>query len=194
MMNLAIVLASSSPYRRELMQRLAIPFSYSSPNVDETPLAGENPLTLCQRLAQAKAQALAAQYPTHLIIGSDQVADFNGEMIGKPLHHEQACQQLHRFSGQSVLFHSAVCLYNSQTGRLHRDVNSTRVDFRTLDDATIERYLRHEQPYDCAGSFKCEGLGIALFQRIVSDDPTSLIGLPLIRVVDFLQAEGWRIP
>lgn len=185
-----LVLASTSRYRGDLLRRLTTDFIQDNPGVEELPLPGEDPNSLCLRLAEAKALALAKRYPNHLIIGSDQVASVGGRILGKPGDHPSAVEQLKQCSGQTVDFHSGLCVFNSQTGRRHLGVNSTRVVFRTLDDASIESYLRREQPYDCAGSFKCEGLGIALFKAIHSDDPTSLIGLPLILTVEFLAREN----
>lgn len=189
-----LVLASTSPFRRELLLRLKVDFIQDSPKTDETPAAGESAPQLCQRLAIAKAQALAGQYPEHLIIGSDQAAMFNGEIIGKPHTHTNAVQQLTRFSGQIVAFYTGLCLLNSKTGALHQHRECFNVHFRHLTAGQIERYLQAEQPYNCAGSFKSEGLGICLFQRLEGDDPTSLIGLPLIALVTMLQQEGLLIP
>lgn len=185
-----LVLASTSRYRGDLLRRLTTDFIQDNPGVEELPLPGEDPNSLCLRLAEAKALALAKRYPNHLIIGSDQVASVGGRILGKPGDHPSAVAQLKQCSGQSVDFHSGLCVLNSHSGRRHLGVNSTRVVFRTLDDVRIESYLRREQPYDCAGSFKCEGLGIALFKAIHSDDPTSLIGLPLILTVEFLIREN----
>lgn len=191
---LPLVLASTSPFRRELLLRLQVDFTQDSPQTDETPLAGENCEQLCLRLAVAKAYSLTEKYPTHLIIGSDQVATFQGEMIGKPITHANAVQQLSRFSGQQVDFYTAICLLNSQTGLFQTHTEKFSVYFRELTAAQIERYLIAEQPYQCAGSFKSEGLGICLFERLEGDDPTSLIGLPLIRLVTMLQNEGIFVP
>ncbi len=185
-----LVLASTSRYRGDLLRRLTTDFIQDNPGVEELPLPGEDPNSLCLRLAEAKALALAKRYPNHLIIGSDQVASVGGRILGKPGDHPSAVEQLKLCSGQSVDFHTGLCVFNSQAGRRHLGVNITRVVFRTLDDVRIESYLRREQPYDCAGSFKCEGLGIALFKAIHSDDPTSLIGLPLILTVEFLVREN----
>ena len=193
-MTLPLVLASTSPFRRELLTRLQIDFIQDSPEVDETPLVNENTTQLCQRLAIAKAQALSKKHPHHLIIGSDQAATFNGEIIGKPMTHANATQQLQRFSGQKLAFHTGLCLLNSETGLFQHHVEAFNVYFRTLTTEQIERYLQAEQPYQCAGSFKSEGLGISLFERLEGNDPTSLIGLPLIRLVTMLQQEGVMVP
>ncbi len=184
-----LVLASTSPYRAALLRRLVPDFIQDRPEVEETPLPDEHPEALCRRLAIAKADTLAHRYPSHRIIGSDQVADFNGETLGKPGNHAAAVRQLSRFSGQEVRFHTAVALIEPAAARLDVRLQTTRVLFRELSPAAIEHYLQREQPYDCAGSFKCEGLGIALFQKIDSDDPTALIGLPLIALTDLLGHE-----
>ncbi|QXL84525.1 Maf family nucleotide pyrophosphatase [Comamonas sp. NLF-1-9] len=190
----ALILASTSRYRRELLQRLRLEFSVLAPEVDETPQAGEAPAALALRLARAKAQAVAAREPQALVIGSDQVADLAGEPLGKPGTHERALRQLQRMSGQTVVFHTAVALACQASGLLQTDLASVRVRFRTLQADEIERYLRAETPYDCAGSAKSEGLGIALLEAIDSDDPTALVGLPLIRVARLLRAAGVRLP
>ena len=191
---LPLLLASSSVYRRELLARLQLPFTCSSPDIDESPLAGESAIELVRRLAQAKAQALAASHPGHLIIGSDQVAVLDGKIIGKPHTFDKAREQLLAASGASVTFLTGLALLNSQSGHCQLDCIPFTVHMRTLDPASVERYLRAEQPYDCAGSFKAEGLGVSLFQRTEGPDATSLIGLPLIRLVDMLLAEGVQIP
>jgi MAF protein len=174
-----------------LLGRLQIDFVQANPDCDETAHAGETPQQLCRRLAIAKARALAGKYPQHLIIGSDQVADFNGEIIGKPHNHDNAMQQLRRFSGQHVEFYTGLCVVNSQTGQQQVVVERFSVHFRSLDERLIDWYLRSEQPYNCAGSFKSEGLGICLFEKLEGDDPTSLIGLPLIKLVSMLKVEGY---
>lgn len=189
-----ILLASGSIYRRELLARLRLPFDYAAANIDESPLPGENGLALASRLAQQKAHALADQYPEHLIIGSDQVAALDDQLIGKPGTFERARDQLRAASGRSVSFLTGLCLHNARSGRSQVACVPFTVHFRELDDARIERYLRTEQPYDCAGSFKCEALGISLFRRTEGDDITSLVGLPLIRLVDMLEAEGIQVP
>ena len=190
----AVVLGSTSRYRRELLQRLGLPFEVAAPEVDETPLPGEAPAALAQRLALAKAQAVARRFPDAVVIGSDQVADLNGEPLGKPGTHERAVQQLRRMRGQTVVFQTALAVVCRASGFERQDIAPVRVVFRELDDGEIERYLRIEQPYDCAGSAKSEGLGIALLERIDSDDPTALVGLPLIRTCQMLRAAGVRLP
>ena len=189
-----ILLASGSVYRRELLARLRLPFDYAAPEIDESPRPNESGTALASRLAQQKAQALTSRYPEHLIIGSDQVAVLDEQLIGKPGTFERAREQLRAASGRSVSFLTGLCLYNARSGRSQVDCIPFTVHFRELDDARIERYLRAEQPYDCAGSFKCEALGISLFRRTEGDDITSLVGLPLIRLVDMLEAEGIQIP
>ena len=190
----ALVLASTSRYRRELLARLALPFETAAPDVDEIPRAGEAPRELALRLALEKAQAVAARKPQAIVIGSDQVADLHGQPLGKPGTHERAAAQLARMSGQTVLFHTAVAVVQASRGFAQSSLATVTVRFRTLDAATIERYLLAEQPYDCAGSAKSEGLGIALLQAIESDDPTALIGLPLIRTAQLLHAAGLTLP
>lgn len=190
----ALILASTSPYRRELLARLGLPFETQAPAVDETPLPGEAPRELALRLARAKAQDVARHHPQALVIGSDQVADLHGQPLGKPGSHERARAQLSRMSGQTVLFHTAVSLACAARGLLQTEIATVRVRFRELDAASIERYLRAEQPYDCAGSAKSEGLGIALLEAIESDDPTALIGLPLIRTAALLRTAGLVLP
>ena len=190
----ALVLASTSRYRRELLARLALPFETAAPDVDETPRASEAPRELALRLALEKAQAVAARKPQAIVIGSDQVADLHGQPLGKPGTHERAAAQLARMSGQTVLFHTAVAVVQASRGFAQSSLATVTVRFRTLDAATIERYLLAEQPYDCAGSAKSEGLGIALLQAIESDDPTALIGLPLIRTAQLLRAAGLTLP
>ena len=190
----ALILASTSPYRRELLARLGLPFETQAPAVDETLLPGEAPRELALRLARAKAQDVARHHPQALVIGSDQVADLHGQPLGKPGSHERARAQLSRMSGQTVLFHTAVSLACTARGLLQTELATVRVRFRELDAASIERYLRAEQPYDCAGSAKSEGLGITLLAAIESDDPTALIGLPLIRTAALLRAAGLALP
>ncbi|KJK06446.1 MULTISPECIES: nucleoside triphosphate pyrophosphatase [Pseudomonas] len=191
---LPLLLASSSPYRRELLERLRLPFSWASPDIDEQRLPEEPALELVKRLAQEKAHALAASHPDHLIIGSDQVAVLGEQILGKPHTFERACAQLLEASGNHVTFLTGLALLNSQTGYCQVDCIPFTVNMRELDLACIERYLRAEEPYDCAGSFKAEGLGVSLFQSTHGVDATSLIGLPLIRLVDMLQAEGLSLP
>lgn len=192
-MSLPLVLASTSIFRRELLTRLTSDFSQDIPNVDESPLANESAPQLAQRLAILKAQALTTQYPHHLIIGSDQVASFDNQLIGKPHTHQNAIQQLLSFSGQRVDFYTGLCLLNSKTQRIQSCVEVFSVYFRTLNQRQIENYLDKEQPYQCAGSFKSEGLGICLFEKMQGDDPTGLIGLPLIKLVTFLNNEDFRL-
>ena len=185
-----LVLASTSAYRRALLSRLQLEFDTFAPHLDETPLTGEPPEATALRLAHAKARAAAALYPTALIIGSDQVAELDGVRLDKPGNRERAQEQLRRISGHEVVFHTAVCLLRAQTGQTQDRVVPTRVRFRPLTPSQISAYLDREQPYDCAGSAKSEGLGIALLERIQGDDPTALIGLPLIAVVTLLRDAG----
>ena len=185
-----VILGSTSPYRRELLARLRIPFEVVAPQVDETPQPGESPRDLACRLALAKAEAVARQHPQSVVIGSDQVADHAGTPLGKPLHHARAVEQLRRMSGQDVVFQTAVAVVCVATGFSRTDLAQVQVRFRSLSDHDIESYLQAEQPYDCAGSAKSEGLGIALLDAIVSDDPTALIGLPLIRTSRLLREAG----
>lgn len=187
-----LVLASTSPYRRELLARLGVEFTTARPDVDETPLPGEAPEALVARLARAKAQAVAAAHPEALVIGSDQVAVLDGAILGKPGSHERAREQLLRASGREVRFLTGLALCDGE--RCAVEVEPYGVVFRTLSEGQIERYLRREQPYDCAGSFKSEGLGIVLFERLEGEDPNALIGLPLIRLVRMLEAAGCILP
>ncbi len=189
-----LVLGSTSVYRRELLQRLRLPFTVAAPAVDETPLPGEPPAQLAQRLALAKAHAVATLHPEAVVIGSDQVADLAGQPLGKPGDHARATAQLQRMRGHTVVFHTAVAVVCHASGFAQTDLAPVRVRFRDLSDAEIERYLRAEQPYDCAGSAKSEGLGISLLEAIDSDDPTALIGLPLIRTCRLLRAAGLVLP
>ena len=189
-----IVLASSSRYRRELLARLQLPFTCHSPDIDETPLTDELPQALVQRLALSKAQALAAHYPEHLIIGSDQVAVLDGQIIGKPLHAQGATQQLSAASGRSVVFLTGLAVIDTRTTIEQVDLVPFTVHFRTLSAAQIQRYIDLEQPFDCAGSFKSEGLGVSLFQATEGSDASSLVGLPLIRLCDMLNACGIAVP
>jgi septum formation protein len=185
-----LVLASTSPYRRELLGRLGLPFECARPDADETPLPGEAPDKTAARLAVAKANAVKGGFPDALIIGSDQVASCDGRRLDKPGTHENATAQLTFLSGRSASFDTAVCLLDARSGRAETRVVACKVHFRKADPAQIERYLRREQPYDCAGSAKAEGLGIALIERIETDDPTSLIGLPLIALTGLLASFG----
>ena len=192
-----LILASTSRYRRQLLDRVSLPYTVEKPDVDETPHADESPAAMSERLARAKAAAISMRYPDAWVIGSDQVCERDGIAIGKSGDHASATAQLTMASGKTLRFHTAVCLQRgpiqpSSIQHMHRDC--TQVVFRTLDAAEIERYLRAEEPYDCAGSFKCEGLGITLFERIVSEDPTALIGLPLIALTRMLRAAGFQLP
>jgi len=190
MHNPPIVLASTSRYRREQLTRLGVAFEVAAPGVDETPRPGETPRATALRLAEAKARAVADGRRDALVIGSDQVAECDGEPVGKPGTHERALAQLARLSGRTVVFHTGVALVNAATGRARVECVDVASTYRTLSDSAIERYLLREQPYDCAGSVRSEGLGIALFERIVSDDPSALVGLPLISVARMLRDEG----
>ena len=187
-----LILASSSIYRRQLLERLGLPFTAISADIDETPLEHELPEAMTQRLARLKASALSKQFPKAWIIGSDQSADLHGQIIGKPGNHERAFAQLKQMQGKTVVFHTALCLLQ---GENQKTVSvPTRVRFRNLPDAILENYLRIEKPYDCAGSAKSEGMGIILLEHIESDDPTALIGLPLIALSGLLREAGFAIP
>jgi septum formation protein len=185
-----LILASTSRYRRELLERLRIPFQALSPDTDETPRPGEAPAALAERLALAKARALASRFPDAVVIGADQVADVDGVAIGKPGDHARAVEQLRAMSGRTIVFQTALAVIREASGFAEVRRVPVAVRFRALDDAEIEFYLRTEQPYDCAGSAKCETLGIALLEAIESDDPTALIGLPLIQTCQLLRAAG----
>ena len=185
-----LVLASTSPFRRELLARLGLPFESDSPEVDESPRPDEPPQVLVLRLAEAKARAVASRHPEALIVGSDQVACIDEEILGKPGSRDRAIDQLTRASGRCVLFQTGLCLLDAQSGRAQTLVEPFRVHFRRLSRARIEAYVDRERPFQCAGSFKSEGLGIALFERLDGDDPTALIGLPLIRLVTLLESAG----
>jgi len=189
-----MILASSSPYRRALLERLGLPFTCHSPAVDETPMTGESPQALVMRLAREKAACAGKKYPGAIVIGSDQVAVHGADILVKPGDHEQARKQLLRLSGQMALFQTGLCVQNNATGTVHVDVVPCMVEFRKLDIAEIERYLAQERPYACAGSFKSEGLGISLLARIEGEDPTALVGLPLIRLCEMLRSEGVQVP
>lgn len=185
-----LVLASSSRYRRQLLDRLEIPYQWSAPDIDESRRAGEDAVTLAHRLALSKAQAVSADYPDHLIIGSDQLALFDGDILGKPGDFDTACANLRRFSGQRVSFMTGLALIDTGAGR-HWVLHDTyHVQFRDLDDAEIENYVSRDQPYDSSGSFRMEGLGVALFERFEGDDPNTLIGLPLIKLCGLLREAG----
>lgn len=192
-MKQALILASSSVYRRELLQRLQVNFNTVSPHLDEAVLDGEQPEQTAIRLAEEKAKKVGTEYPHALIIGCDQVATLNGEQLGKPLNHQNATKQLQTMRGQEVSFYTGICLYNAETDRLQSDVATYKVKFRQLTDEQIENYLAKEQPYHCAGSAKSEGLGICLMESMVGDDPNALIGLPLIKLITMLQNEGVNI-
>ncbi len=184
-----LVLASTSPFRKELLAKLHLEFSTDNPRVDETPLAGETPTQLVARLAEAKARAVAERHAGALIIGSDQVAVNGATIVGKPGGHSLAQEQLRQASGKRITFLTGLALFNSTTGHCQVAVEPYSVVFRQLSEEQIDHYLQREQPYNCAGSFKSEGLGIALFQRLEGDDPNALIGLPLIRLIEMLEQE-----
>lgn len=188
-----IVLASTSPFRRELLSRLALPFETAAPDIDEFRRPHESPQDMVRRLSEAKARAGAPAYPA-LVIGSDQVATVGDDVLGKPGTHERAAAQLRHLSGKAVTFLTGLCLLNTATDEAQVDVIPFRVHFRNLGDEQIERYLRHDLPYNCSGSFKSEGLGVTLFERMEGDDPTALIGLPLIRLTDMLARAGVSLP
>lgn len=192
-MKQALILASSSVYRRELLQRLQINFSTVSPHVDEAVIENEAPKDTAIRLAIDKAQKVGTEYQHALIIGCDQVATLDGVQLGKPLNHQNATKQLQKMRGKTVSFYTGLCLLNAETGRLQSDVATYEVTFRALNDDQIENYLAKEQPYHCAGSAKSEGLGICLMESMVGDDPNALIGLPLIKLITMLQNEGINI-
>ena len=192
-MTAEVILASTSPFRRELLERLGIPFVTAAPDVDETPQANETPEALVRRLPEDKARAIAASH-RGLIIGSDQVATTGNNILGKPGTHERAFEQLQGLSGKRVTFQTGLCLLNTETGEAQLDVIPFIVKFRQLGDDRIERYLQQEQPYNCAGSFKSEGLGIALFEYMEGTDPTALVGLPLIRLTSMLAQAGIILP
>ena len=189
-----LILASTSPYRKQLLERLKLPFECRAPNIDETAHQGEHAVQLVQRLAEQKAATIANNSPNALIIGSDQVAALDQNVLTKPGNYTKAAEQLTACSGRSVLFYTGLALHNSTTNKVHSIVETFEVKFRTLSEATISRYLHQEEPYDCAGSFKVEGLGITLFEYLRGDDPNSLIGLPLIRLVTLLNKEGLTLP
>jgi len=189
-----LVLASTSPFRRALLERLEVPFETLSPDVDESRHAGENAETLVMRLSEAKARAGAADWPDALIIGSDQVALCDTEVLGKPGDHATACAQLARLSGRRVTFLTGLCLFDARSGEVRVEIVPYHVTFRRLAPEQIDRYLKADRPYDCAGSFKSEGLGISLFESMEGEDPNALIGLPLIRLVSWLNEAGIAIP
>ena len=187
-----LILASTSPYRRLLLEKLGIPFTCAAPEVDEIPLPAEAPRHLVLRLAQAKAQALAERFPHHLIIGSDQVCVLDGEITGKPHTEENARKQLKKASGNIVTFYTGLALYNSVNGQLQTECEPFDVHFRHLTEQEINHYVQKESPLNCAGSFKSEGLGIALFERLEGRDPNTLVGLPLIALCQMLRREGFN--
>ncbi|MDP3521558.1 MAG: Maf family nucleotide pyrophosphatase [Hydrogenophaga sp.] len=192
-MSRPVILGSTSRYRAELLRRLHLPFEQAAPDVDETPQPGETPEQIARRLALAKAREVARRFPHAVVIGSDQVADLAGTPLGKPGTHERAVQQLRAMRGQTVIFQTALAVVCQETGFEQVDLAAVKVVFRDLSDEEIEHYLRTEQPYDCAGSAKSEGLGIALLERIDNDDPTALVGLPLIRTCRLLRAAGVKL-
>ncbi len=193
MTNPQIVLASTSPFRRELLTRLGLPFEITNPATDETALPGETPEATSLRLSEAKARAVAEQFPYALIIGSDQVACLDGQIFGKPGSHDKAVKQLQTMRGRTVNFYTGLCLLNARTGKAHVRGVPTLVTFRDLTDDEIENYLRKEQPYNCAGSAKSEGLGIAIIAKMEGEDPNALIGLPLIALCDLLKEEKIKV-
>jgi len=188
-----LILGSTSPYRRELLERLRLPFEVQRPKVDETPLDGEAPVALAQRLAMAKAQAVAQRFPQAIVIGSDQVADLHGEPLGKPGNHANAVKQLQQMRGQTVVFQTAVAVVCKATGFAQCELAQVKVLFRNFSDQALQHYLHAEQPYDCAGSAKSEGLGIVLLERIDNQDPTALVGLPLLLTCRLLRAAGMSL-
>lgn len=191
--NRKLILGSTSPYRRDLLTRLRVPFETHSPEVDETPRSGEPPPEMACRLALTKAHAVAEKFPQAIVIGSDQVADLDGQPLGKPGNHERAVAQLRQMRGRTVIFQTAVAVVCAETGFEQVELAQVKVKFRQLTDPEIETYLRAETPYDCAGSAKSEGLGIALLESIENDDPTALVGLPLIRTCRLIQSAGVRL-
>ena len=188
-----LILGSSSPFRKMLLERLMVPFETANPDIDESAKEGETPIELVERLAIEKAQAVATQHPNSLIIGSDQVALHGSEVVGKPHTHERAVEQLRSASGKQITLYTGLALINSATGNIQSEVIPFTVHFKTLSEQVIESYLRKEEPYNCAGSVKSEGLGIALFDRFDGDDPNALIGLPLIRLVAMLENENYPL-
>ncbi len=188
-----LVLGSTSPFRKQILEKLGLPFDTAKPETDETPLEDETPEQLVARLAEAKARACSAEHPEALIIGSDQVAVNDGQILGKPHTHEVAMEQLRNASGKHVRFLTGLCLYNAASDHAQVEVVPFDVVFRDLSDEMIDNYLRAEQPYNCAGSFKSEAMGIALFEKLEGEDPNTLIGLPLIRLVRMLENEGMRV-
>jgi len=190
---LPLVLGSTSPFRCEILKKLGIPFEVAAPDIDESAHDNESPQDLVKRLAEEKAKAVATQFPQHLIIGSDQLAVVDNRILGKPGNHENAIKQLQQASGNTVHFYTGLCLLNSESGNIQSEIVPFDVVFRKLTHNEIENYLNKEKPYNCAGSFKSEGLGITLFERLQGDDPNTLIGLPLIRLVQLLKNEGIHV-
>ena len=188
-----LILASTSPFRKTILEKLSVSFETASPNVDETALENETPKQLVERLSIAKAKAVADKNENALVIGSDQVSVINNEIIGKPHTHENAVKQLQNASGKTVTFYTGLCLYNSSTHQYQSEVVPFNVVFRSLSNQQIENYLRKEEPYNCAGSFKSEALGIVLFEKLEGDDPNTIMGLPLIRLVKMLEKENFSI-
>ncbi|MEM7359219.1 MAG: nucleoside triphosphate pyrophosphatase [Pseudomonadota bacterium] len=193
MPNKTLVLASSSPFRKMLLERLMVPFETANPDIDESQQVGESPVELVERLAREKAQTISQQYPDALIIGSDQVALHGDEVVGKPHTHERAVEQLRTASGKEIRLYTGLALLNSSTGSIQSEVIPFTVHFKRLSDEVIEAYLRKEEPYNCAGSVRSEGLGVALLDRFEGDDPNALIGLPLIRLVAMLENEQFSL-
>ncbi len=193
MNDIALILASSSPYRRDLLSRLRLPFHCISPNCDESPLNDESAIDLATRLALLKAKTIAKSHPQALIIGSDQVVESDGKLFGKPCDHVSAVAQLSELAGKTVHFHTSLCLLNATSGLRQQAIETVAVTFKPLSQAIIEAYLKTEQPYNCAGAFKSEGLGTMLLESIQSQDPTALIGLPLIRLCQFLENENIKL-
>jgi MAF protein len=189
-----LILASTSVFRKTVLEKLRLPFTCQAPATDETPHNGEPAEALVRRLAQEKAESISANNPDSLIIGSDQVAVLNNNIIGKPLNHERATSQLRACSGKTVTFYTGLCLHDTAANHSEVICDLFRVHFRVLSDAQIERYLLQERPYQCAGSFKSEGLGISLFNKLEGHDPNTLVGLPLIRLIELLEHQGIEIP
>jgi len=188
-----LVLGSTSPFRKEILNKLGLPFDTAAPDIDESPLENETPAQLVLRLAEQKARAVSDTYPEHLIIGSDQVAVIDNKILGKPHTHERAVEQLTNASGKTVRFYTGLCLYNSATDVAQSEVVPFDIVFRELNTSQIENYLQKEKPYNCAGSFKSEALGITLFEKLLGDDPNALIGLPLIRLIAMLENQGMHV-
>jgi MAF protein len=188
-----LVLGSTSPFRKTILEKLNVGFDCAKPNIDETPLANENPQALVQRLAIEKAKAVISQFPDALIIGSDQVAVCEGEILGKPHTFDNGVAQLTKFSGKPIIFYTGLCVYDSRTGIEHSLVEPFTVHFNTLTPTEISQYLHAEEPYNCAGSFKSEGLGICLFEKLEGDDPNTLIGLPLIKLIKLLKFHSFDV-